>query len=272
MEMHSPERSNSLEQPLHMQELDIRAIKLDDSIRVRSLMTKFVIPLSDTLASTGEPLVYPDGEHAGQPIVDWQNKPVGERGIVFRNHVDNCWQAATGGVIIINEVSTRTADKIYEAIALVKAQGGYTHSDGPDRFSLEDTKLLLELISEAARDCYSSTREYTDANFRPLHGEPWGFMQAVGKPAQVGYFSEPCTVSGLTATPQVFPNGAVFLRDNKGSRALQPDVFLRTYERLDGAPLTLDELPKINPETSTVPPLSGESMPAIARPTAPTEA
>lgn len=244
--------------------IELGKVDFSESIQVRSLSTKFVIPLSAALKDSGEPLVYPDGEKQGMPIVNWKGESIGARGIVFRNPVDNCWQAAAGGVIIINEVTGEVADRIYAAVqSIIQSTPAYSTRCGPEQFTLEDTKRLLEEISAVGRDRYNSTQEYVSASFKPLRGEPWGFMQAAGKPASACFLPGPCEVSGVTATPQVFPQGAVFVRDSNGTRAIQPEVFLRTYESMEGARLALEHLPRIPCSKQGAPSLAGETLPSV---------
>src|SRR5262245_37627986 len=92
-------------------------LKLDDTsgTAVISSAQKFIIPVP-AFGSTGEPLRYPAShEKAGQPIVDFEGKRIGERGLVFFNDKDKTVQAVAGdgdGVIIINEVTEQQAERL----------------------------------------------------------------------------------------------------------------------------------------------------------------
>ena len=89
------------------------------STSVISNAQKFIIPVP-AFGRSGEPLVYPlISDKAGQPILDYTGKPVGDRGLVFFNGKDNSWQAVLGdgeGVVIINEVTREQATKLYQQI------------------------------------------------------------------------------------------------------------------------------------------------------------
>jgi hypothetical protein len=82
---------------------------------VISSAQKFIIPVP-VLAGGGEPLRYPAGhEKAGAQILDFEGKPIGERGLIFFNDKDNTVQAVAGdgeGVVIINEVTLEQAVEI----------------------------------------------------------------------------------------------------------------------------------------------------------------
>jgi hypothetical protein len=53
------------------------------STPVISQAQKFIIPVA---AFGGDALVYPESyPQAGQPVLDYQEKPIGERGLVFYN-------------------------------------------------------------------------------------------------------------------------------------------------------------------------------------------
>ena len=95
------------------------------STSVISSAQKFIIPVP-AFVQGGEPLVYPQGyEKAGQPILDYTGKPVGDRGLVFFNGKDKSWQAVKGdgeGVIIINEVTQEQARKLKKSATLGRTQ------------------------------------------------------------------------------------------------------------------------------------------------------
>lgn len=66
------------------------------STAIISSAQKFIIPVP-VLGASGEPLIYPEGaEKAGEPILDYESNPIGDRGIVFFNGKDQSWQAAKG--------------------------------------------------------------------------------------------------------------------------------------------------------------------------------
>ena len=54
------------------------------STAVISGAQKFILPVP-AFADGGEPLVYPDGDKAGQPVVDREGRKISGRGIVFHN-------------------------------------------------------------------------------------------------------------------------------------------------------------------------------------------
>src|SRR5262245_25643133 len=73
-------------------------VRFDESssTAVISGAQKFIIPVP-AYGASGEPLIYPKShEHAGQPIVDYEGKAIGERGVVFFNAKDQSWQAVAG--------------------------------------------------------------------------------------------------------------------------------------------------------------------------------
>src|SRR5262249_41916794 len=86
---------------------------------VVSSAQKFVIPVAPFADAV--PLRYPAGaEKAGQPITDWGGQPVGDKGIIFFNEIDRCYQAAPAdgrSVIIINEVAAGQVQALQEFIA-----------------------------------------------------------------------------------------------------------------------------------------------------------
>ena len=98
-------------------------ISFDKSLPTISNAQKFILPIPST---AGEPLVYPQGAKTkgatgelesinGQPILDWQGKPIGKEGIVFFNAKDQSWQAVVSdgqGVVIMNQVTEEQSQKL----------------------------------------------------------------------------------------------------------------------------------------------------------------
>ncbi|MEO1446404.1 MAG: hypothetical protein AAFV46_09235, partial [Cyanobacteria bacterium J06635_11] len=65
----------------------------ENSTAVMSDAYKFIIPVP-AQQEGAEPLVYPEGHaQAGQPIVDYKNRPIGDWGLVFFNAKDQAYQA-----------------------------------------------------------------------------------------------------------------------------------------------------------------------------------
>jgi hypothetical protein len=129
----------------------------DYSTPVISNAQKFIIPVP-AFVQGGEPLVYPQSyEKAGQPILDYTGKPVGDRGLVFFNGKDKSWQAVKGdgeGVIIINEVTQEQAKKLYQKVQELKPD--------PNNLTLDELKQVLSFAQQQLGliDMYNSSRAF----------------------------------------------------------------------------------------------------------------
>jgi len=213
------------------------------STAVISSAQKFILPVP-VLADGGEPLIYPpDHPQAGQPILDWEGNPIGDRGIVFFNHADESVQAAPGdgsGVIIINEVSPDQAEGLHGYIA--------TLTDDPTRLTLDQLNTILTYAQNELElgDRYNSTRTYIQDNMialMPDNGEPIGFAsddlygfktRNNQEVLRAVYIPDAFQFQGPAATPQMFAAGGVIVQDDDELRGIQPDVFVRTYSLSDG--------------------------------------
>ena len=128
-----------------------------NSTAVISSAQKFIIPVP-AFGSSGEPLIYPkDHEKAGKPILDYEGKAIGERGLVFFNAKDKSWQAVAGngeGVIIINEVTKEQADRLYQKIQ--------SFQPDPNQLTLSQLKQALAFTRGELKlgDMYNSTRSF----------------------------------------------------------------------------------------------------------------
>jgi hypothetical protein len=213
---------------------------------VISAAQKFVLPVA--AFADADPLVYPGGtEKAGQPITDWQGKPVGAKGIVFFNAIDKCYQAAPAdgrSVIIINEVTAEKARDLRE----------FLHALGQPVEQL--SKASLERVIAHAQknlglvDIYNSTDDFIRAKMTPVDAaeagpRPWGWRKRDDRDiCQAVFVKGPGRYEGPGVTPQqIPPRGAFVVRQEVGGhsndRMVDAEVMLRTYLNADGTRLEL---------------------------------
>jgi hypothetical protein len=213
------------------------------SASVISNAQKFIIPVP-AFVQGGEPLVYPQSyEKAGQPILDYTGKPVGDRGLVFFNDKDKSWQAVKGdgeGVIIINEVTQKQAKKLYQKVRDLKPD--------PNNLTLDELKQVLSFAQEQLGlvDMYNSSRSFVQEKMTPvIAGEvpkvngnevkAYGFVKRDDRDVnQAIYIPGEFVFEGPAATPQEFKDGGVIVEQGGKMRGVQPDIFLRTYKLSDG--------------------------------------
>jgi hypothetical protein len=215
----------------------------DYSTSVISNAQKFIIPVP-AFVQGGEPLVYPQSyEKAGQPILDYTGKPVGDRGLVFFNGKDKSWQAVKGdgeGVIIINEVTQEQAKKLYQKVQELKPD--------PNNLTLDELKQVLSFAQQQLGliDMYNSSRAFVQEKMTPvIAGEvpkvngnevkAYGFVKRDDRDVnQAIYIPGEFVFEGPAATPQEFKDGGVIVEQGGKMRGVQPDIFVRTYKLSDG--------------------------------------
>ena len=215
----------------------------DYSTSVISNAQKFIIPVPAFIQG-GEALVYPQSyEKAGQPILDYTGKPVGDRGLVFFNGKDKSWQAVKGdgeGVIIINEVTQEQARKLYQKVQALKAD--------PTNLTLDELKQVLSFAQEQLGlvDMYNSSRSFVQEKMTPvMAGEvpkvngnevkAYGFVKRDDRDVnQAIYIPGEFVFEGPAASPQEFKDGGVIVEQGGKMRGVQPDIFMRTYKLSDG--------------------------------------
>ena len=237
-------------------------MNFDEGAKVVSGAQKFIIPVP-TFAENGggEDLVYPKGatdkdgnSGAGQPITDWQGKPIGEpgeKGVVFFNHKDQSYQAVKAdgnGVVIMNQVTDEQGMKLQEKI------GG-----DPGKLSIEEFKGALEYAHSdlGVGDMYNSDRDFIKSKMNAMETSETGVAQYGlhrrddRDVCDVLFVEGKGEFQGPAATPQKFEDGAVILRqpnskaeDGFSYRLIQPDAFKETYKNKDGSEIKLSELPR----------------------------
>ena len=230
--------------------LEPAAIDFSTAQPVISRAQKFIVPVA--AFADGDPLVYPAGtDRAGQPISDWQGKPVGTHGLVFFNAVDQCYQAAPAdgrSVIIINEVTSAQADAL-EAFVADLGEPLSALSKGALERLLAHARDRLGLV-----DIYNSDDAFVRAKLTPVHvaatsgaGRPRGLMKRDDRDICYAVFLlGPARFKGPAATPQRIPlRGAFIVRQEIGGEAsyrmVEKCAMLRTYLHADGRALALGD-------------------------------
>lgn len=228
---------------------EIRKVKPTDlktgpefSTPVISNAQKFIIPVP-AFKDNGEPLVYPKNhEKPGQPILDYEGKPIGSRGIVFFNFKDHSLQAAPGNgkaVIIVNEVTREQALKLEQEIEKIKSE--------PESLSLTELKQIIGYAHDQLNltDMYNSTHSFVKKNMTSVVSDEtskkrkvnavYGFKKRDNRDInQAIYIPGEFVFEGPAATPQKFKDGGVIIEHRGEMRGIQPDIFMRTYQLADG--------------------------------------
>lgn len=249
----------------------------DKATPVISGAQKFIIPVP-AYQDGGEPLVYPSGDEAGKPIMDWQKKPIGDRGLIFYNGTDKTPQAVKGdgnGVIIINSVNQEKAKLLEAKIdAVLKRKGfpdrikteEYIRNLGAGRhlaeagleyldrrtvkdLTLNETKEILRYAREDLDliDMYNSDKTFVSEKMSPVGASSGVAAYGLHKRDErdichAVFVPGRGEFQGPAATPQQFENGAVILQQGKDVRLIQPDIFETTYKHADGRPIKVTEL------------------------------
>lgn len=242
-------------------------VNWDQGAEVVSNAQKFVIPVPQF---EGEPLVYPNGAKdkdgkciAGNPIVDWQGQPIGEKGVVFFNPKDQAWQAVKSdgqGVVIMNQITEPQGQKLMGKIK--DLTGG-----DPGKLSLEQFKEVLSFASSEIGwekpDMYNSDRAFIQKKMNALESTATGIPQfglfrrddrdvckallAEG-PAE---FQAP-TSGGVMVNQPIGEEGGVLLRQPDGKaflyRKVDIEAMQETYTHKDGRKLSVSDLPKYEPK------------------------
>jgi hypothetical protein len=217
------------------------------STAVISGAQKFIIPIP-AFGGAAEPLVYPKGHRkAGQPILDFEGKSIGKKGLVFFNANDQTVQAVAGdgeGVIIINEVTEEQAEKLHQKINEFQPD--------PNKLTLSQMKQVLDFARTQLKlgDMYNSTRSFVRSKMTPaVAGEvprvegkeiaDYGLKKRDDRDVcHAVYVPGKFAFEGPAASPQIFENGGVIVEHEGEFRGVQPEIFVRTYRLLDGRPIT----------------------------------
>jgi hypothetical protein len=220
-------------------------LDMSNAAAVISRAQKFILPIG--ALKDGVELRYPAGhENAGEKIVDFEKKPIGDRGVIFYNSTDNSVQAVQGddsGVIIFNLVNQSQADMLrakHDELAKGSSTPGILDHAGILSFLDYATSLGLT-------DRYNSTREFIRKRMTPvgdLGANEYGLYKRDDRDIchavrldGSGFFKGPA------ASPQKFEDGAVIVQQGKEYRLVQCDAFEQSYCYSDNTAIDARELP-----------------------------
>lgn len=98
-------------------QLDPSKIDFTNAAVLLNRSKRFVLPIPE-LSGGGEELRYPDGPKKGEAIYSNKDGSI-QKGIVFANHTDSCWQGVQGNgkeAIIINDLTEEQGKKLLAKI------------------------------------------------------------------------------------------------------------------------------------------------------------
>jgi hypothetical protein len=227
----------------------IRTLSADDldfgedaSTLVYSDTLRFILPVP-SLAGGGEPFAPPAGEMRNESFTDRRGRPIQGRGIVFFNPDDRCWQVAHGdGTAVIN-IGPMTEGEAAVLIAKISSL-----SPDPERLTLDDLKAVIGYAVDTLkmRAVFSSSRAYVAERMMPVDAAASPGLGLHRRRAhdycRVVFVPGAGQFLGPAATPQVFKNGAVIVKQGDDIRLIQADVFADHYRFPDGRPARVSEL------------------------------
>jgi hypothetical protein len=216
----------------------------DRSTAVVSGAQKFIIPMPAVEDDDGAPLLYLDGERAGQPVLDQQDRPIRGKGLAFFNADDDCYQIARANgsdVIIVGAVTEEDAARIDAKVRTLAAD--------PASLSIEDIARVLRFVTAELGliAVYNTTRQFVSDNMIQMGTgsgtASYGLHRRDDRDVcRAVYIRGSGQFAGPAATPQQFHDGAVIVKQAGVVRLIQPDAFAATYRHADGRRLQISEL------------------------------
>lgn len=222
-------------------------LNFQNALSVIPATQSFILPVP-VLKDGGDAFVFPKGDkRKGQPLTGENGENITGRGIVFLNSKDKSWQAVKGdgtGVIVVNGVSLEQAKALQKkAMQLSSGQ--------PESMDKDKIKLFLKYTHALGlKDVVQADKDFVSSQMRMV--EVWdtgidnfGFYSYnQDKSVQAIRFSGMVTFTDSTLSKQSFESGCVVVKDSKEEYSvIKPDVFLKTYTKPNGSPVTLFDVP-----------------------------
>lgn len=199
----------------------------------------------------GDPLVTPEG----QPIKDWEGKPIEGEGLVFLNQVASgnptlqAVHSDGNGVLIFNDLTEEQETQILDALRFKMTD--FLYNDGYPNPLKQIKKALDVAATIGAVDVYDSTTGFVNKKMTTREGTPPTLeggelgngeqittlaAQRNGSPVKfVILEKEGVFTGGPTAEPEHYVAGTAAILDQGDDgtatiRLVRPDVFAKTYQ------------------------------------------
>lgn len=232
--------------------LDLSRLNMDVGLTVVNRTKRFVFNVP-VLVNGGEPLVAPDGVvrktvpevqlkdperviiaqgSLWKETLDGSREPLPgvypDRGVIFWNHVDRCWQAVRGNgkeSILFTDVTPEQAAQMHDYIK----RAGEAKLSSPAVIQ----KLLDFADSIGLGDRQNKKTEQVEREMRVINPELPGYM-VVTKDVQHQAVFVPAGFTAATSRRPSFPQGAVVLSDGKYRWTIDTGVFVRNFKEVRG--------------------------------------
>lgn len=169
------------------------------------------------------------------------------KGVVFLNSKDKSWQQVRSdgqGVVVINEVSPIQSKALLKKVMQLS-------NNQPENLDKDKIKLFLKFTHALGlKDVFQADKNFVETKMNMI--EVWdsgvenlGFHKYQDKKEVLAVrFSGNVSFDDPSFSKQTYENGCVVLK-NEDDKILvvKPDVFLKSYTKPNGSPVTLFDIP-----------------------------
>lgn len=222
-------------------------LNFQNALSVIPATQSFILPIP-ALKNGGDEFVFPIGDkRKGLPLTGSDGEVISGRGIVFLNSKDKSWQAVKGdgsGVVVINNVSLEQAKALQKKVMQLS-------NNEPQNLDKDKIKLFLKYAHALGlKDVVHADRNFVSTQMRAVEVwetgvENFGFYTYnKDKSSQAIRFSGSVAFNDTNLSKHSFENGCVVVRDSSDAlTVIKPEVFLKSYTKPNGSPVTLFDVP-----------------------------
>lgn len=182
-----------------------------------------------------------------QPVLKGSTKSGDNKGVVFLNAKDKSWQQVRSdgeGVVVINDVSPAQSKALLKKVMQLS-------NNQPENLDKDKIKLFLKFTHALGlKDVFQADKNFVETKMNMI--EVWdsgvenlGFHKYQDKKEVLAVrFSGIVSFEDPSFSKHTYENGCVVVKneDNK-IQVVKPDVFLKSYTKPNGSPVTLFDIP-----------------------------
>ena len=183
----------------------------------------------------------------GQMSQNGGTKSSENKGVVFLNSKDKSWQQVRSdgeGVVVINDVSPTQSKALLKKVMQLS-------NNQPENLDKDKIKLFLKYTHALGlKDVFQADKNFVESNMNMI--EVWdsgvenlGFHKYQDKKEVLAVrFSGTVSFDDPAFSKQTYENGCVVVKNEDDKiQVVKPDVFLKSYTKPNGSPVTLFDIP-----------------------------
>ena len=221
-------------------------LNFQNALSVIPAAQSFILPVP-SIDENGTTVVVQKGEKSVPQLTEKMGGDSQKAGIVFLNSQDKSWQSVSAdgnGVIVVHNVTPVQGKALYKKLMQLT-------SNNPENLDKDKIKLFLKYAHALGlKDVIQADKAYVEEKMDMIEVHDTG-VEYLGfhkykseEPLKAIRFSGSVNFDDARLSKQTYDNGCIVVQSGATEfLAVKPEVFLKSYTKPNGSPVTLFDIP-----------------------------